>query len=93
MLPGISAHQELRELVAAGLTPYQALRTATVNAARFLGQPKEFGAIAAGQRADLVLLDGNPLRAIDATSRIHGVMLRGRWFDRAALEAMRNAIP
>ena len=90
VLPGISAHQELRELVAAGLTPYEALRTATVNVARFLGQPNEYGAIAPGRRADLVLVDANPLLAIESTSRIAGVMLRGRWLDRFALDTLRK---
>ena len=88
--PGTSAHEELQELVAAGLTPYEALRTATTNVARFLGQPNEFGVIKAGSRADLLLLDANPLVDIGATKRIAGVMLRGRWLDAAALDSLRK---
>ncbi len=93
VLPGISAHNELKELVNAGLSPYEALQTATVNAALFLRQPGEFGVIKTGARADLVMLDANPLQQIDATARIRGVMLRGRWLDRPALDGLRNAIP
>jgi hypothetical protein len=88
--PGTSAHEELQELVAAGLTPYEALRTATTNVARFLGQPNEFGVITAGARADLLLLDANPLADIGATKRISGVMVRGRWLNAAALASLRN---
>ena len=93
VLPGTSAHQELRAVVDAGLSPYEALKTATVNAAVFLRQPGEFGVIKPGARADLVMLDGNPLQQISATARISGVMLRGRWLDRSALDSLRNAIP
>jgi imidazolonepropionase-like amidohydrolase len=89
VLPGVSAHQELQALVDAGLSPYEALKMATVNAALFLGQPGEFGVIRTGARADLVMLDANPLRQISATARISGVMLRGRWHDRPALDALR----
>jgi len=93
VLPGTSAHQELHALVGAGLSPYEALKTATVNAAVFLRQPGEFGVVAPGSRADLVMLDANPLQQIGATSRISGVMLRGRWLPKAALDSLRNAIP
>jgi hypothetical protein len=79
VLPGYALHEELAQLAAAGLTPYEALRTATVDAARFLGAGEEFGTIAPGQRADLLLLAGNPLEDIQATRRIEGVMARGRW--------------
>lgn len=78
-VPGYSAHDELGELVAAGLTPYEALRTATANAATFLGSNYRSGTIAAGKNADLVLLDTNPLESIANTRRIAGVMVRRRW--------------
>jgi imidazolonepropionase-like amidohydrolase len=61
-----------------------------VNAALFLRQPGESGVIKSGARADLVMLDANPLQQIGATTRISGVMLRGRWLDRATLESMRS---
>lgn len=81
-VPGFSIHRELGTYVAAGLTPYQALRTGTVNVARFFGIERETGTIAAGKRADLILLDANPLADIANSSTIAGVMLGGRWMSR-----------
>lgn len=77
LVPGFSLHEELTLLVGAGLTPYQALRAATAAPAEFLHS--DAGTIAVGKRADLVLLDANPLADIHNTSKIAGVMLRGRW--------------
>jgi imidazolonepropionase-like amidohydrolase len=74
--PGTSLHDELRELVAAGLTPYEALRAATVEPARFLGDTSA-GSIRAGANADLLLLDGNPLEDVANASRIGTMILRG----------------
>jgi imidazolonepropionase-like amidohydrolase len=85
---GAGLHQELECLVDVGLTPAEALRTATSNVARFLHREHESGAIAVGRRADLVLLDASPLDDIRATRAIAGVMVRGRWLDRAALDAL-----
>jgi imidazolonepropionase-like amidohydrolase len=79
VLPGLSTHDELHNFIAAGLTPYEALWTATRGPAEFLAQPQEFGVVATGARADLVLLEANPLIDIDNASRIVGVMVRGRW--------------
>lgn len=87
-VPGFAAHDELAALVAAGLPPRAALEAATVNVARHFKRQGQFGAIANGQAADLVLLDANPLESIDNTRRIAGVMLRGRWLDRAELDAL-----
>jgi imidazolonepropionase-like amidohydrolase len=85
-LPNFSVHDELGALVRAGLTPYQALVTGTRNVAVYFGTPSESGTVAAGKRADLVLLDGNPLADIQNTMRISGVMLGGRWLSRADLD-------
>jgi imidazolonepropionase-like amidohydrolase len=85
--PGRSLHAELEILVEAGLSPYQALRTATVEPARFLGREHEFGRIAPGLRADLVLLAANPLADVRALGEPRGVVLRGRWLSREALDA------
>ena len=71
--------------MAAGLPPSEALRAATVNAAAFLGKANEFGTVEVGKRADLLLLDGDPLRDVANTSRCAGVMVRGRWLDGNAL--------
>jgi len=84
-VPGFAIHRELEYLVASGLTPYEALRTGTVNPAEFFGQQRVFGTVDTGKEADLVLLDSNPLVDISNASRIHGVMLRGRWLDREDL--------
>jgi imidazolonepropionase-like amidohydrolase len=82
-VPGFSAHRELAVLVAAGLSPFDALRTGTVAVAEFLGS--NGGIIAEGKDADLVLLDANPLENIENSKRIHGVMLRGHWYSGAEL--------
>ena len=84
-VPGFAVHRELEYLVAAGLTPYEALRTGTVNPAKFFGQERVFGTVETGKEGDLVLLDANPLIDIGNARRIHGVMLRGRWLAREDL--------
>ena len=86
VLPGYSIHDELSNFVAAGMSPYDAIRAGTVDAARFLNRSPDFGVIAAGRRADLVLLDGNPLEDVKNTGRILGVMAMGRWFTEEELQ-------
>lgn len=86
-VPGFSIPRELASYVAAGLTPFQALQTGTVNVARFFGAEREFGTVEAGKRADLVLLEGNPLEDIRNFSRQAGVMVRGRWLPKADMDA------
>jgi imidazolonepropionase-like amidohydrolase len=86
--PGIGLHQELELLVAAGLSPLEALRAATVNGARFLGRGGRAGTVEPGRVADLVILDRDPLRDIRATRDIHAVVLRGAYLDRAALDGL-----
>lgn len=87
IVPGFSLHDELAELVAAGLTPMEALQTATSNPARFLGRD-DIGAIAPGKVADLVLLDRDPVADIHNTTTIDAVVANGRLFDRAALDQL-----
>ena len=82
---GFAAHRELQALVASGLTPYQALRTGTVDVATYFGTT-DAGSIAEGNRADLILLDANPLQQISNTMKIAGVMLGGRWLNREELD-------
>ena len=89
-VPGFSIHRELAALVASGLTPYQALATGTRDVAVFAGTLDSTGTIEVGKRADLLLLDANPLHDIANTSRITGVMLGGRWLSRTELEQMLN---
>jgi hypothetical protein len=92
VFPGFSLHEELALFVKAGLTPLQALQTATLNPARFLGRVADMGTVAEGKVADLVLLDANPLDDIDNTRRIRGVLLAGRYFNRAALDRMLKGV-
>lgn len=84
--PGFSFHDELQQLhETGGLTPMEVILSATRDAARFLGQGGDSGTIEAGKRADLVLLDDNPLASLANTRRIGGVVAAGRYLDRAAL--------
>jgi hypothetical protein len=91
-VPGFSIHRELELLVAAGLTPYQALETGTRNVAVFFGTLSRTGTIETGKRADLVLLDANPLADVRNTTRRAGVMLGGRWLPKETIDARLNAI-
>ena len=92
MVPGFSLHDELENLVAAGLSPFEALRAGTSGAAEFLKQTAEFGTIAAGRRADLILTDGNPLADVRALRQRAGVMLRGRWMPASELQGMLDRV-
>jgi imidazolonepropionase-like amidohydrolase len=85
-VPGFSAHRELGALVAAGLTPYEALKSGTANVGVYFGTQSTVGTVAAGKRADLILLDGNPLANIANSSRIAGVMVNGRWLSKADID-------
>jgi imidazolonepropionase-like amidohydrolase len=90
-VPGFALHRELGVMAEAGLTNYQILRSGTVTVGRYvrdhLGLDHRFGSVAAGQRADLVLLGSNPLDDLaNLTDRV-GVMVRGRWVSREELDA------
>lgn len=88
---GWGLHRELQAMVKAGLSPWQALATATINPAAFLGASREWGTIETGKRADLVLLNANPLENIANTMLIDGVSIGGRWLARPDLDAMIDA--
>jgi adenine deaminase len=88
LLPGFSLHDELATFVRAGLTPGEALKTATYNPAKYLGMLDRLGTIEKGKLADLVLLDANPLEDIRNTRKIRAVVLNGRYLDRAALDKL-----
>ena len=85
-VPGFATHRELESIVAAGLTPYQALRTGTVNVAQYFGIERDAGTIAVGKRGDVILLNANPLADIRNSKDIAGVLVRGRWLPRAELD-------
>jgi imidazolonepropionase-like amidohydrolase len=89
--PGSDTHSELVLLVEAGLSPLEALRTATSNPARFMGLDS-LGSVEPGKVADLVLLEADPLADVHNTSRIAGVVQAGRYFNRAALDSIRIAV-
>ena len=89
---GFGMVDELELYVEAGLSTYAALQTATTAAAEFMNERGESGIVVPGARADLVLLDGDPLADIAAYRRIHGVMAAGVWHDRAALDERLAAI-
>lgn len=86
-VPGFATLRELESLVAAGLTPFQALQAGTRNPAIALGVAKSFGTVEAGRRADLMLLDADPLIDIRNVWKRAGVVLAGRWLPAAELDA------
>ncbi len=89
MFPGYSIHEELRVLVKAGLTPYEALSAATRTPGEFIAKTvpdaQRFGTVSKGLRADLVLVEGNPLSSLENLKAPLGVMKAGHWFSRAEL--------
>jgi imidazolonepropionase-like amidohydrolase len=85
---GFSLHDELMLLVRAGLTPLEALQTATINPALYLGLEKDLGTIAKSKRADMVLLEADPLLDIGNTQKIDTVIVNGRLLDRKALDSL-----
>jgi Amidohydrolase family len=89
--PGFALHKELELLVEAGLSPADALRSATIWPAEFLGLSDSIGSITTGKRADLLLLDGNPLSDISQTHRIRAVVLDGRVLQRTELDRLLSA--
>lgn len=93
MYPGFSLHDELQKLVEiVGFSPMDALRVATSGPAAYFGRTSEFGSLEAGQAADLVMLDANPLVDIHNTQRIAGVMANGLWLNRSALDRLLREI-
>ena len=88
LIPGFSLHEELELLVKAGLTPMQALQTATINPAKYFNKEKELGSIKKGKLADLVLLDENPLENIRNTRKIYAVIANGKLFQLQDIAAL-----
>lgn len=92
LVPGFSLHEELALLVEAGLSPMDALRTATSNPAEFMGLGEDLGTVEPGKVADLVLLAADPLADIRNTRTVAGVVQGGRYMDREALDALLEEI-
>lgn len=88
VFPGFSLHDELKLLVEAGLSPLQALQTATLNPATYFGLSDSLGTVEKGKWADLLLLDANPLENISNTSKIAGVVANGHYYSKEALQQM-----
>lgn len=86
-VPGFSIHREMKAMEACGLTPFQVLQTATANVGDFLKKTDTFGLVAAGHRADLVLLKENPLADLAHLRNPAGVMVRGRWIPESEINA------
>lgn len=91
-VPGFSIHREMAVMAASGMTPYQILRSGTAAAGIYFAGADNFGTISVGARADLVLLDANPLDNIANAGAIAGVMAHGRWIDAAAIAERLKAI-
>jgi hypothetical protein len=87
VIAGFGVHEELANLAGAGLTPYEALRAGTYDAARCMEDATEWGSIAVGLRADLLLLTANPLEDVANAAMRAGVVLHGRWFPEEELHA------
>jgi len=88
LMPGRSLHRELQLLVRTGCSPFEALQSATFNAAIYLSKADKYGVVEPGHVADLVLLNGNPLEDIANTQKITGVILEGQYFPRAELDRL-----
>ena len=86
--PGQGLHDELERYVESGLTPQQALVSATITGPAFLGHRDRYGSLAGGKSADILILDANPLNDVKATRAIRGVVLHGQWLDRSALDTL-----
>jgi hypothetical protein len=86
VFPGFGIHDELVEFVRAGLTPAEAIRSATIDATAFAGMEEEYGSTETGKAGDLLLLDANPPEDVRHTHAIVGLFLAGKYLDRAALD-------
>ena len=91
-VPGFSLGHEMRAMVQAGVPTYAVLEAGTKNAAAFFGQEAEFGTVAVGKRADLILVEGNPLEDVRNVHRQAGVMVRGRWLPKEDIQRMLDEI-
>ena len=85
-VPGFSIQHEMAGMINAGLTPYEVLKTGTINIARFFGKVGDFGQVTVGASADLILLGNNPFEDITNMRRVEGVMVRGQWLDSGFIE-------
>ena len=92
LIPGFGIHDELRLLVRAGLTPWQALLLTTYNPAVFLETLDEAGTVEVGKRADLLMVEKNPLKKIGNLEKVAGVMVGGTWLSKEDLDGRLDAL-
>lgn len=92
LIPGFSLHEELKLLNEIGIPVYDVLKMATVNASIALGKEKEFGTIEEGKRADLLLLNENPLKGIQNLAKRQGIIIRGVWLSDKDLQEISSKI-
>ncbi|HET9533609.1 MAG TPA: amidohydrolase family protein [Blastocatellia bacterium] len=85
-VPGFSIHREMSHMLKSGMTPYEIIRSATKNVGDYFKDKDGFGTIAAGKRADLILIDADPLKDVSSIARRSGVMVRGRWLPEAEIQ-------
>ena len=91
-VPGFSLHREIRRMTQAGMSPYEVLVTGTRNVGEYFANEDDFGTVAPGKRADLVLLRANPLEDVRNVDTIEGVMVEGRWLPRAEIDRRLQAV-
>jgi imidazolonepropionase-like amidohydrolase len=91
-VPGFSLHREVRRMTEAGMSPYEVLVSGTRNVGEYFADEDDFGTVAAGKRADLVLLGANPLEDVGNIDSIEGVMVAGRWLPRAGIDRRLEAV-
>ena len=91
-IPGFGLHEDFHELAASGLSPLDILQMTTLNPAEFLNRQSTMGSVDVGKNADLVVLDANPIADSANLDKISGVLLKGKYFSKAALEKMKSDV-
>lgn len=91
-VPGFSVHREMASMVEAGLSPYEIILSGTRTAGDYFKKEAQFGTIAAGQRADMILVNGNPLKDVSNVAKRAGVMVRGRWLSENEIQKRMKSI-
>ena len=86
-VPGFSIHREMRRMADAGISPYEIVKSGTANVGEYFKAQDQFGTIAVGKRADLILVDANPLQDVANMEKRSGVMIRGRWLPASEIDA------
>jgi imidazolonepropionase-like amidohydrolase len=91
-VPGFSVQREMQRMTDAGMTAYDVIRSGTFNVGQHFKTQDAFGTVAVGQRADLILVDENPLQNLAGIARQSGVMVRGRWLPRSEIQTRLDEI-